>query len=81
MDWLMSEDGYRYVLIGSFVYAAAILVGAFLAKAPYGKLGSERQGISLSPRHGRYRRFPQATPTPSDRGPRSRDPIDSPRGC
>ncbi len=52
MDWLMSADVYRFVLIGSFVYAAAILVGAFVAKAPYGKLGSERSGINLSPRLG-----------------------------
>ena len=39
MDWLMSAEVYRYILIGSFVYAAAIMVGAFMAKAPYGKLG------------------------------------------
>ncbi|MDX1734168.1 MAG: methyltransferase [Halioglobus sp.] len=52
MDWLMSEAGYRYVLLGSFAYAAMILVGAFMAKAPYGKLGSERGGINLSPRLG-----------------------------
>ena len=52
MEWLMSAEVYRYVLIGSFIYAAAILVGAFVAKAPYGKLGSERRGINLSPRTG-----------------------------
>jgi 3-oxo-5-alpha-steroid 4-dehydrogenase 1 len=52
MDWLMTEEVYRYILIGSFVYAAAIAVGAFMAKAPYGKLGSERKGINLSPRLG-----------------------------
>lgn len=52
MEWLMSAEVYRYVLICSFVYAAAILVGAFVAKAPYGKLGSERNGINLSPRMG-----------------------------
>ena len=52
MDWLMSAEVYRYILIGSFVYAAAIMVGAFMAKAPYGKLGSERGGINLSPRLG-----------------------------
>lgn len=52
MDWLMSADVYETVLIGGFVYAAAILVGAFAGKAPYGKLGSERSGINLSPRLG-----------------------------
>ncbi len=52
MDWLMSAEVYRYILIGSFVYAAAIMVGALMAKAPYGKLGSERAGINLSPRLG-----------------------------
>ena len=52
MDWLMSAGVYKVVLIGSFVYAAAIAVGAFVAKAPYGKLGSERGGINLSPRLG-----------------------------
>ena len=52
MDWLMSAEVYQYVLIGSFVYAAAILVGAFMAKAPYGKLGSERSGLNLPPRLG-----------------------------
>ena len=48
----MSAEVYRYVLGASFAYAAAILVGAFLAKAPYGKLGSERAGVNLSPRLG-----------------------------
>ncbi|MEP5566345.1 MAG: methyltransferase [Halioglobus sp.] len=48
----MSADVYETILIASFVYAAAILVGAFVAKAPYGKLGSERSGINLSPRLG-----------------------------
>ena len=52
MEWLMSAEVYRYVLIGSFAYAAAILVGAMFAKAPYGKLGSERRGVNLSPRLG-----------------------------
>jgi 3-oxo-5-alpha-steroid 4-dehydrogenase 1 len=52
MEWLMSADVYRYVLIGSFAYAAAILAGALFAKAPYGKLGSERRGVNLSPRLG-----------------------------
>ncbi|KAA1192576.1 3-oxo-5-alpha-steroid 4-dehydrogenase [Pseudohalioglobus sediminis] len=52
MEWLMSAEVYHYVLLASFVYAAAILVGAFIAKAPYGKLGSERRGINLSPRLG-----------------------------
>ena len=52
MDWLMSAETYQYILIGSFIYAAAILVGAFVAKAPYGKLGSERGGLNLSPRLG-----------------------------
>ncbi len=52
MEWLMSETTYRYVLIGSFVYAGLIMVGAFFAKAPYGKLGSERGGFNLSPRLG-----------------------------
>ncbi|MEP4146475.1 MAG: methyltransferase [Halioglobus sp.] len=48
----MSADVYETVLIVSFVYAAAILVGAFAARAPYGKLGSERSGMNLSPRLG-----------------------------
>ena len=52
MDWLMSATGYHYILIGSFVYAALILVGAVIGKAPYGKLGSERHGVNLSPRLG-----------------------------
>lgn len=52
MEWLMSADVYRYILIGSFIYAALIMVGAFVSKAPYGKLGSERGGINLSPRMG-----------------------------
>ena len=49
MEWLMSAEVYRYILIGSVVYAGLILVGAFMAKAPYGKLGSERSGVNLSP--------------------------------
>ncbi len=52
MEWLMSADVYRYILLASFVYAGFIMVGAFIAKAPYGKLGSERKGINLSPRLG-----------------------------
>ncbi len=52
MDWLMSAEVYKFILLASFVYAAVILVGAFMAKAPYGKLGSERAGINLSPRLG-----------------------------
>jgi 3-oxo-5-alpha-steroid 4-dehydrogenase 1 len=52
MEWLMSAEVYRYILIGSFVYAGLILVGAFMSKAPYGKLGSERGGFNLSPRLG-----------------------------
>lgn len=52
MDWLMSAEVYKFVLIGSFVYAALILVGAFMTEAPYGKLGAERGGINLSPRLG-----------------------------
>ena len=52
MDWLMSAEGYRYILIGSFVYAALICVGALMAKAPYGKLGSGGRGLNLSPRLG-----------------------------
>jgi 3-oxo-5-alpha-steroid 4-dehydrogenase 1 len=52
MEWLLSAEGYRYVLIGSFAYAGLILIGAFMSKAPYGKLGSERAGFNLSPRLG-----------------------------
>lgn len=52
MDWLMSAEVYHYILLGSFIYAGLILVGAFVAKAPYGKLGSERGGLNLSPRLG-----------------------------
>jgi 3-oxo-5-alpha-steroid 4-dehydrogenase 1 len=52
MDWLMSAETYRYVLVGSFVYAGVILVGAFMARAPYGRFGSSRGGVNLSPRLG-----------------------------
>lgn len=52
MEWLMSADVYDTVLLVSFVYAGFILVGAFMAKAPYGKLGSESKGLNLPPRLG-----------------------------
>ena len=52
MDWLMSAEGYQVILVGSFIYAALILVGAFLAKAPYGKLAPAAGGFNLSPRLG-----------------------------
>jgi 3-oxo-5-alpha-steroid 4-dehydrogenase 1 len=52
MDWLMSAEGYNYILIGSFIYAGLILVGAFIGKAPYGKLATGSRGINLSPRLG-----------------------------
>jgi len=52
MDWLMSAEVYNTILVGSFVYAAFILVGAILSKAPYGRFGSEGAGLSLSPRLG-----------------------------
>ncbi len=52
MDWLMSAEVYRYILVGSFLYAAIICAGALMARAPYGKLGSGAKGINLSPRLG-----------------------------
>lgn len=52
MEWLMSAEGYHTVLIGSFVYAGLILVGAFMSKAPYGRFGDEGVALSLSPRMG-----------------------------
>jgi len=52
MDWLMSSDNYNYVLIGSFIYAALIMVGAFFSRAPYGRFGSEKRGINLPPKLG-----------------------------
>ena len=52
MEWLMSAEGYRCILIGSFIYAGIILAGAFMAKAPYGRFGSEKRGLNLSPRLG-----------------------------
>lgn len=52
MDWLMSAEGYKIVLIGSFIYAAFILVGAFMSRAPYGRFGAEGKSLSLSPRLG-----------------------------
>ncbi|MDP4652128.1 MAG: DUF1295 domain-containing protein [Haliea sp.] len=52
MDWLMSAEVYHNILIGSFVYAAFILVGAFMSKAPYGRFGAEGKAFSLSPRLG-----------------------------
>lgn len=52
MDWLLSVDTYRYILIGSFAYAGFILIGALISKAPYGRFGNEKMGISLTPRLG-----------------------------
>jgi 3-oxo-5-alpha-steroid 4-dehydrogenase 1 len=52
MQWLMSEEGYTSILIGSFIYAGLILIGAFMTKAPYGRFGVEGVGLSLSPRVG-----------------------------
>jgi 3-oxo-5-alpha-steroid 4-dehydrogenase 1 len=52
MQWLMSEEGYTSILIGSFIYAGLILIGAFMTKAPYGRFGFEGVGLSLSPRVG-----------------------------
>ena len=52
MQWLMSQEGYNSILIGSFVYAGVILIGAFMSKAPYGRFGIEGVGFSLSPRLG-----------------------------
>lgn len=52
MEWLMSAETYNKVLIGSFIYAGFILVGAFMSKAPYGRFGTEGMGFSLSPRLG-----------------------------
>ena len=47
MQWLMSAEGYSVVLTASFIYAGLILIGAFMAKAPYGKLASANRGINL----------------------------------
>ena len=52
MEWLMSAEVYKYILIGSFVYAGLILIGAFMGEAPYGKLATGRKGVNLSPRLG-----------------------------
>jgi len=50
MQWLMSQEGYNSILIGSFIYAGVILIGAFMSRAPYGRFGIEGVGLSLSPR-------------------------------
>jgi 3-oxo-5-alpha-steroid 4-dehydrogenase 1 len=52
MAWLMSAEGYKTILIGSFIYAGLILIGALMSKAPYGRFGEEGKALSLSPRLG-----------------------------
>ena len=49
---LISIDNYNYVLIGSFIYAALIMIGASFTRAPYGRFGSDKRGINLSPKLG-----------------------------
>ena len=48
MEWLMSAETYRMIVIGSFCFAGLILVGAFFKEATYGKLGQEEAGITRS---------------------------------
>ena len=52
MDWLQTAETYKLVLIGSFVCAGFIVIGASLSKAPYGRFSAESMGFSLSPRLG-----------------------------
>ena len=52
MDFLMEAATYRMLLIGGFIYAGLILIGAFFVKAPYGRFASDQWGLSLSPKWG-----------------------------
>ena len=52
MNELMEASTYQTILIGSFVYAAVILLGALFVQAPYGRFASDKYGVSLPPRWG-----------------------------
>lgn len=52
MDWLMEASSYRLILIGSFVYAGAIMLGAMFVQAPYGRFASDKYGVNLPPQWG-----------------------------
>lgn len=52
MEFLLEASTYRAILIGSFIYAFIILIGAFFVKAPYGRFASEQWGVSVGPRLG-----------------------------
>ena len=52
MDYLLEASTYRSILIGSFIYALVILIGAFFVRAPYGRFASASWGVSLSPKWG-----------------------------
>lgn len=52
MDYLLTASTYHAVLVGSFIYAFVILIGAFFVRAPYGRFASQAWGLSLSPQWG-----------------------------
>ena len=52
MDFLLEAATYRSILIGAYVYALFIMIGAIFVQAPYGRFASDKWGFSLSPRWG-----------------------------
>jgi 3-oxo-5-alpha-steroid 4-dehydrogenase 1 len=52
MAYLMEASTYHTILIGAFIYAGLILVGAFFVQAPYGRFASDKWGVSVSPQWG-----------------------------
>lgn len=52
MPDLYAADTYQMVLWIGFAYVAMIVIGGFVAPAPYGRFADTKYGMSLSPRLG-----------------------------
>lgn len=52
MDYLLEASTYHKILVGSFIYAGIIVIGACFVQAPYGRFASDKWGLSIPPKWG-----------------------------
>ena len=52
MNWYTGNQIYDTVLTGAFVLVGLTIIGTMFFKTPYGRFGSDRYGLKVSPRLG-----------------------------